>query len=67
MQKPKRIYKLTSEEARALATKVANESCKINDLQGDLNKWMDSYMRTFGRVMDTALDYNAKIDEQASK
>lgn len=50
-------YKLTEQEARALATEIANGLNSISP-QTDYEKWFPKYMKTYNKVMNAIDKYN---------
>lgn len=50
-------YKLTEQEARALATNIANGFHRVTHSE-DFDKWIFDYMKTYNRVMSAIEKYN---------
>lgn len=50
-------YKLTEQEARALATKIATGFNQVHK-QTDFEKWFPKYMETYNKVMNAIDKYN---------
>ncbi len=53
-------YKLTDQEARALATEIANGFHKVTR-NTDFDKWISEYMETYNKVMDAIFKYNQTL------
>lgn len=53
-------YKLTEQEARALATNISNGFHKV--VRGeDFDKWIQQYMKTYNDVMNAIEKYNQSL------